>query len=561
VLKVRFFVHVSVENRVPNADVTMQGLNRWARLARLDSMQTIIAAALVLLGAVGAQAQATATVPPTDPVYRVLRSFVAAGLLDTIVMSALPMSRRDIDRALAEADARASDPATRALIAGYRGDGATSGSRARFDELRFEATLVDSPARDIDGDGNGDIDVALNPILGYREGRRYQSAATAAVEAQGTARLAPWLVGVSRVRGRFGMDRGGSASTSAAGELQQLYLRAVVRNVAITAGRDYTAWGHGDTPGLIGSANARALDMLRLTSDGPLVLPSVLRYLGPLQFTGYIADLGPNQNFPHAKLVGYKLAGRPFSLFEFGAHGVTHIGGTGAPRLDAWDWIAQTVPLLDQVGVHESRQLSNRFFGADLSVPIPKAAGLELMWQFVVDDMDFRRFRSGMTEDAGHMWGASVNCLIACGLLRVSAEYHKTGVRYYTHGLYTSGLTVDGNIIGNGLGPRAKGAYLRFDYERPSGTMALHLAHEERSGNRYTSATTGPNDDGFHFVLTDPAPSERRVRATARWTRGHPTTGLLVRADGGVERVEHFGFVHGRWRTNGLAQVTLEWRP
>jgi hypothetical protein len=67
-------------------------------------MFVVIAAALVPRGR--ASAQATVTVPPDDPVYRVLDRLSGDGLINSFLVGQQPLSRREIAR-LADAASRA----------------------------------------------------------------------------------------------------------------------------------------------------------------------------------------------------------------------------------------------------------------------------------------------------------------------------------------------------------------------------------------------------------------------------------------------------------------------
>jgi hypothetical protein len=526
-------------------------------------MRTAFLTAALTLGlALSAHGQASTTVPATHPVYGVLRSLHAAGIVDTAVMSQLPLSRREIARMLAEGRrnlGRVRDTTwLAATIDRLSLELAPDTARFALGALAADLTHLDSPSRGIDPDGNGEIDVQLNPLIAHREGRRFADGQTLALEPRLRAQPASWLALEFEPRAMVLRPRGGDATID--GDVQRLYARAVIRNVALTVGRDQVAWGHGERLGLVNSTNPRPLDMIRAATDHPFRLPWLLRYLGPLQFTSYLADLGERQDYPHAKLAAYKLSGKPLSFWELSAHGMTHFGGRGAPSMSFAEWIVQVAPLLDQIWVHESRQLSNRFAGIDMLFRIPRARGLELYWHGLLDDWDTRRIRSTFTEDAGYTWGAAMSCLTACGQTRVEAEYRTTGIRFYTHRPFSSGLTLDERFIGDPLGPRGRGGYLRFTWTGVGGAeLKAEAAHEARSGNRYHSETTGTEDRGFHFVLDEARPTERRWRMTARSTTSAGSGRMVIGA--GLERVENFAHRAGEGRTNLLLSAGFELRP
>jgi hypothetical protein len=115
-------------------------------------------------------------------------------------------------------------------------------------------------------------------------------------------------------------------------------------------------------------------------------------------------------------------------------------------------------------------------------------------------------------------------------------------------------------IIGDPLGPRARGAYGMLDMLGSRGSLGFDLAYEERSGNLYGSTTSTVDDSDFRFVIIGRNPAERRWRATTNAMLGGRRDRHAYTLKAGVERVENFGHVKG-WRTNWLLQAGIQWRP
>jgi hypothetical protein len=340
-----------------------------------------------------------------------------------------------------------------------------------------------------------------------------------------------------------------------------LYLRGLFRNVALSFGRDYVYFGQGSISSMQNSLNPRALDMLRIASDRPFRVPLASRFLGLFAGTFYIADLGARQNFPYAQLVGYKLSARPRKNFELGVTVTDQMGGRGAPGGTFLQRAEDIVPLLDATIFHRNLKFSNKFAGIDARLTIPRAKGLQLHMDGALDDFDLRRLKSTLTQDDGFVWGASLDCLVDCGRVRLLAEYHTTGVRYYTHGIYTSGYTLDQQIIGNQLGPLGQAGYLSMEINRTTARFALTAAHEIRSGDTWGATATSLNDADFRLIILAHHPSERRWRLMGSAVKGHPTDALTARIALGVERVDRFHFVEGANRNNVLLEVGMELRP
>jgi Capsule assembly protein Wzi len=524
-------------------------------------------ASLLIICAARGVGQATPTVNPSDPVYELVDRLIAGGLVDTVIAGQRPLSRREIGRILAEAGRKMSTHAPDSewlsrTLERYREVYPVGDSVSRKPSVsRYGAEVLstDSPSRGIPPDANGAIDVNVNPLVANRLGVRQVDGTTGAVSTALEMPFQSWLVGSAA--GRLTASRARGSGTSTDGQVDQLYARALFRNVAITVGRDYVFFGQGMSAGLTNSLNPRGFDMVRISSERPFVLPSLLRLFGPVSATAFLADLGASQRFPHTRLFNYKLSARPLSAVEIGATIADQVGGQGAPGGTFLQKAEDAFPLIDATILHRNLLFSNKFFGVDARLRVPNSRGLQLYMDGALDDFDLRRLRSSLTEDGGYVWGASLDCFGDCGPTKLTGEYHVTGLRYFTHGILKSGYTLDRQFIGDQLGPRAKGMYLTLDLDRIGHRFTIATAHEIRSGDMYGAVSTTTNDSNFHFVLLAHNPAERRWRSVVTTAIGHPTDAVTTLFSAGVERVEHFAFQPGSWRTNGLLQVSVEVRP
>jgi hypothetical protein len=342
--------------------------------------------------------------------------------------------------------------------------------------------------------------------------------------------------------------------------LQTGSVNALFGNFSLEVGRDYTLFGQSPTGGLLLSENAPSLDMIRVSNDMPAALPWWFRYLGPMRGVAFVADMGHDAFHPHARLIGYHLSVLPHPRLELGIEVTDALGGGGAPSFTAGQAVVDAFPFIDPILRHRSGFVSNKFFGGDIRWRVPGVTGLELYGESALDDFDARRLSSSLFEDGGYIFGAHAACLIECGRLGVRAEFHQTGIRYYTHGDYD--MAVRNWILGDPLGPRALGGYLTVDGDAgKAGEFSLTGAHEVRNGNSYSSDVTGADTRGFHFVLVSRRPFEQRSRVVASWITGPRNQHLDVKWSAGAERVTNFNFVDGQSRTNGLFEVNVEYRP
>jgi hypothetical protein len=373
-----------------------------------------------------------------------------------------------------------------------------------------------------------------------------------------SAGFTAWLAAAASERMSWVAPRSGDSDSRT--EIEQLYARALWKNVGLLVGRDYLFLGQGVDAGIMTSLNARGIDQVRVSSDRPFMLPWLFRHIGPAQATIAFGDLGTNQAFPHTRFLAYKLSARPHPRFELGVGLVEDVGGEGAPGGTFLQKAVDAIPIVDAVALHRNFQFSNKFVGVDLRYTLPGVKGAQFYAEGVFDDFDLRRAKSVFTEDAGYLWGLSASCFGECGQLRASAEYHVTGVRFYTHGGYTSGFTVDQKFIGDPLGPRGRGAYGNVALDGHRQALSFGVAYEDRSGNKYGSVTTTPDDSDFRLVILERRPAERRWRSTMTATIGGLGEQVAYTLTGGAERVENFAHVQGRWRTNGLVQMGIQIR-
>jgi hypothetical protein len=288
----------------------------------------------------------------------------------------------------------------------------------------------------------------------------------------------------------------------------------------------------------------------------------VLRLLGPIRASLFVADLGDEfQIHPRAKLAGYHIAFLPHPRFEIGVEVLDAMGGRGGQPASFGDRIVDAIPLIDAIFRSGTDfQFSNKMAGIDFHWRVPSWRGFELYGEGDADDFDIRRLRSVLLEDSGYILGVSLGCLIRCGGLDVRAEYHQTGIRYYTHTDYP--LESRGILLGDPLGPRGAGGYLTLDGDSfGAGYFAIRTAFESRSGNLYGSTVNGPNTEGFHFVQIAHRPAEKRARAVATWGPEVRGGRIGLRVSAGGERVSNFDFVAGNDRTNWLAQAAIIVRP
>lgn len=534
--------------------------------------RSLAATLVLLLLPVSLRAQATVTVSVSDPVYRDLDRLFGEGLVKTMVVGQRPYSRREIARIIlaaqrpqlgyvpTESDRRIIARLAREYAPELRmlsGDTAL-GSPVTLYFARAEVLGTNSPRRAIPGDSTGHVEADVNPLLDGREGRVYRVGANAAAEMEVAVRAARSLVFRVDPRVVANLNAG---EAFAQGSIQAATATLLVRNIMADVGRQEFVWGQGMEGGLLGSTSGRPLDMVRIASDTPFYLWP----FGPARATVTLTDLGTNQRFPHSRIVAYKLGGVPWTWrMEFGVSVFAEEGGQGAPAATLSDRLVDVIPLLKYTISKQNRnQFSNKFAGWEYRLRLPELSGLQLYAEHQFDDMDPRRWWSTLWQDGGHIAGFSFARLGAASDWSMTGEFHHTGLRYYKHNPFTTGIAFNRTLLGDPLGNQGNAGYLRLEWNA-GGASALSLngAIERRGGDIYTALVDGvpPNETNFRFARLQARPQEWRHRVTATWTY-RPDARWRAFVDAGYERATHYEFVQDASRNSFVASARIELLP
>ena len=559
----------------------------------LAVLKLIVALIVVSLPASSLLAQTTRLVDPLNPAYLDLQVLINAGLLTRFSLAQRGLSRLAFacaldraDRALRHRDsASAAGAATvtkspwtelprsayyRELIQRLRerlelpdslsGSDRLIPSFRPFADATVDVTTTDQPTRDVPRDnGLGEIHATLNSLLALRQGRPVVAGTTALLESNHSLETQRFAASVTP---ELVVSRGRGGDTHTAGRLQELQLRFLYRNLAMELGREYLVWGQGRDGGLLNSNNSPPLDLIKLSSEQPFYLPWLFHGFGPARLAIFYADLGADQNFPHAHLVGYRANIAPFSPLDLGVSVYTKSGGRGAPPATLTARLIDLLPFLDAsaynnvFGTRGHFEFSDHYAGFDGRLRI-RPIGSSIYWDVLMNDFDVRRLKSVLWEDAGHVFGVDLPPLVPSGRLRASLEYHHTGIRYYEHQQFLSGQTVHQVLTGDPLGPDAQGAYAHLDWYKSAFIRAgLHFAVERRSNDQYAYIPE-PN---FGFRKTEERPKEWQARALTDVQLLPSVRQFGTSVQFGYQRTRNFAFVEGNGRNNFVARAAVSYR-
>lgn len=530
-------------------------------------------------------AQASVNVSTEDPVYRDIDKLVGHGLVDKIIMGQRPFSRREIARITGEAlvkfkklEAQVTFPDLNEakqyklqkridylkiifarLTKQYREElvqlnylpGKTKWySVYLLEDVDTDVTIVDSPPRGIGPNGLGFMnDAVINPLINYRQGRNLVDGSNLSLETSHWLRASNHFALYARPRFQLAIGRPGIQDQNDV-FVQNLYGKIFFKNFEIEVGRDQLFYGQGKDAGLLLSNNPRGLDMIKISNDIPFYLPWVFRYMGAHKMSFFYADLGPEQNFPNAYLVGYKWSLQPLSFFELGFAVTAQGGGEGSPPASFGDRVKDVLPINQETQI----EVSNKFAGFDFRFRVPPARGLEIYGEWVADDMDRRRLGSIFKEDSGYVAGAYLPRVTGDGRVDLRLEYHRTGIRFYRHNQFTSGYALNSNIIGDNLGPDGNAGYFWVNWDiNPENLIEFHGAVERRSNDQYISF----GEPNFRFEKVAVLPKEQRYRIVPSWQHRVQGLPMWLVFQLGYERVQNFNFVSGNNRNNFLGRLFI----
>jgi hypothetical protein len=533
-----------------------------------------LAAAVLALVASSARAQGTATLPPSDLVYRDLDRLSELGFLDSVIVGQRPYSRREIGRILRGARERSNRLGERNvshLITDLElsiGDGLLRRLETRFsrevDEIPSEdpvispfdgvgvfASYTDAVRRGFPGGSTKPIEATIGSLLPRRLGAQIEPGLTSGLELSQRVEPVPWLAFTARERFQLYQPRETDVSRRSADVLLGV-ARARYANVALSVGREQIAWAQSAGEGLFFAWDTPAVDQISLASDHPFALPGFLRRLGPTQATLVVADFGPSTVRSHSKLLAYKVSVQPTNGSELGATFMNHFGGEGGRPSSTVDRLIDFLPFIDIFRRHNytdtTRALdvdSDKVLGLDGRLRIGGLRGVLLTGEMLIDDFDVRRIPKLLTGYGSQTLGITVPRFIS-PLLSLKLNATHMGIITYSHGALTNGITTRGRLLGNELGPDAKAFGAQLTWE-PTAAARLSLEGRRAVYSNADYSTSYADGDDARFVVQKVAKRPDEIRERIGTT-------ILVQTEAGLamslrfvgERAQNYLFLGGK---------------
>lgn len=506
-------------------------------------------------------AQETALVSNMDPAYDDLAVLAALGLVLTTSAGEGPHSRAAFARWTAEARDRAEAPGApppsarvQEILERFRRRFGGERSAVALRSARLDVWAARSPSRLIGPGAANEIDGVLNPLLQSNQGRQVADGWTAAAEFSGDLSAGPFALGF-RPRAWTEQPRGAEPA-KARSTFVDTYARVVGGAFALEAGRLSVSLGRGQHGGPLLSHNARGLDLARLASDRPFRLPGFLRGMGEWRASAMVANMGGSRDVPDSWLAGFRVSNRVWSKMQLALFYLNLQGGDGSPEGSFWKRAADLL-LPFRGGVV---QVSDKVGGGDLQIAVPSVRALFYL-NFVATDLrrNFNQFLRAYWQDAVWSGGVRTLGLGAQGRFDAWLEAKSAGPLVHTHSQFTSGLTLDGRVIGDPLGPNARSVAAGVSWTAPLWRLSATAARERYSGDEWRLVGAFEGDPRpWEWTKIKARPAETRTRLTVDWTNRPAPGNVFVSARLAYEQAGNFNFAGGR-RHNFLVRISAGW--
>lgn len=308
-------------------------------------------------------------------------------------------------------------------------------------------------------------------------------------------------------------------------KLNKGYGKFYIGKFSVEAGKDSLWWGQGRHGSLILTNNAEPFKLLKISNEVPFNLP----ILGLFRMDFLLTRLEEDRDHPKPYLGGIRLSFKPRAWLEFGLTRTAITGGRGMPGLGLGD-IGTILIGRNLEGAEKGE--SNQIAGVDVRIRIAPLKA------YIYGEAAGEDEAGGLPYKWAYIAGVYFADILGADL---RVEHANTAFQYtgwYTHGVYTSGYTYKGRLIGHHMGGDAKDIFVGSSLFLNRNTkVSLHYDYEKRGVSR-------PNPESHNELLFG---LKQRV-----------SKGITLSLKGGYEKVKNSDYVSGRDKENKLVEFSLE---
>lgn len=311
-------------------------------------------------------------------------------------------------------------------------------------------------------------------------------------------------------------------------------------SLTFIAGRSPLVWGQSEYGGFLFSENARALDHIQATNSRPFRLPWIFKVLGRWKTSFVFGTLGPKQRYPWTLFTGLSLGLKPTQNSEINLSHAFEFGGEGANSISFFQGIREFfgfIPSLSQtsrLGVNKISSLHGRYH-------FDKFMGLQTYAEYAMDDSNvtggLRALKKHFTYNSSYKIGLYFIRPFESLSDDLRIELAKTAPLAYRHGEFSSGWTINENILGDPLGPDGTSVTLSWGHtwtDQYSTVLRHHL--KRRDSDSYALSA-----DGYSAFVTQDGLSESRTGIDL--TNQIALSNTLLKVGIGYEWVKNRGFI------------------
>ena len=246
-------------------------------------------------------------------------------------------------------------------------------------------------------------------------------------------------------------------------------LRLATSSLHFDIGKESLWWGQGEHGSLFLTNNAEPLPMLRLFNPHPTLLPGVLRYVGPFQFDIFLSQLEADRVVPKPYFQGTRIVFKPRPILKVGLTRTIIMGGDGRPGISPsrfFDiWFGENKETAEE-------ELSNSIAGIDFRLTLSQA--------------EFYGEVGGEDEAGGY---PSQDSFLLGIYFPEGSKGNDFRIEYadisnpawYVHGLYQSGYTYKGRILGHHVGGGGRDLFFEKGVMKTEKVYGkINLDYEER---------------------------------------------------------------------------------
>lgn len=427
----------------------------------------VLAAGLIFVCAAACSAASSANISIGDYAYNDLERLEVKGLLKSQFLSTKPFGRLEALRLLKEASEGldALDAGKRAEAQGIitrlkerlEGKGAEGNGFYARPVGGFYTRLVYAEERPyfLNVNNNGDVfEKGLNIRAGFSSEAGFPDFLTFYLNPE------------------YRLDQGSSQARLVRG-----YLLFDIKGLELLLGRDSMWWGPSEHGSLLISDNAKPFDMIKISSSSPFKLPWVLERIGDIKPTVFLTRLEEDRDFARANLLGMRLDFKPAESFGFGLSRVFMFGGEGRGSLSFPDWVKVFFAADDSehkkspINGNQLASIDAYYVYVNRSGYIP-FSGIKLYTEWGAEDSSGR---TKTPSNRANIYGALIDEPLWAENFDMRVEWANTArhqaytLKWYTHGIYKTGYTYEGRLIGHHMGGDSQDLFIRVQRRLDNG--------------------------------------------------------------------------------------------